>query len=261
MKQRLIVGEELSLPPVLKKLLQNSLVYDSSSSAEARVYAIDKGQGYFLKTAAKGRLAKEAALTRYCHSKGLATEVLDYISGDQDWLLTAKVAGEDASHIEYLSDPKRLCRILVDHMLKLHSLSLSDFPVADKTLAYIEAAEAGYHQGRFNQCFLPPQQRFQSQEEAYRRIQELKLLLQHEILIHGDFCLPNMILDRWQFQSMIDWGEAGKSDRHIDLFWLIWSLQFNLKTDRYKDYVLDCYGRRHIDLDILDGIAAFEVFA
>lgn len=80
MKQRLIAGEELSLPPVLKKLLQNSLVYDSSSSAEARVYAIDKGQGYFLKTAAKGRLAKEAALTRYCHSKGLATEVLDYIS-------------------------------------------------------------------------------------------------------------------------------------------------------------------------------------
>ncbi|MGT2863705.1 aminoglycoside 3'-phosphotransferase [Streptococcus equi] len=198
MKQRLIAGEELSLPPVLKKLLQNSLVYDSSSSAEARVYAIDKGQGYFLKTAAKGRLAKEAALIRYCHSKGLATEVLDYISGDQDWLLTARVAGEDASHIDYLSDPKRLCRILADHMLRLHSLSLSDFPVADKTLAYIEAAEAGYHQGRFNQRFLPPQQQFWSQEEAYRQIQELKPLLQHETLIHGDFCLPNMILDRWQ---------------------------------------------------------------
>ncbi|HHJ9076867.1 aminoglycoside 3'-phosphotransferase [Streptococcus equi] len=237
------------------------MIYDSSSSAEARVYAIDKGQGYFLKTAAKGRLAKEAALTRYCHNKGLATEVIDYISGDQDWLLTAKVAGEAASHIDYLSDPKRLCRILVDRMLGLHSLSLSDFPVADKTLAYIEAAEAGYHQGRFNQHFLSPQQRFQSQEEAYRQIQELKPLLQHEILIHGDFCLPNMILDRWQFQSMIDWEEAGKSDRHIDLFWLIWSLQFNLKTDRYKDYVLDCYGRRHIDLDILESIAAFEVFA
>lgn len=153
MKQRLIAGKELSLPPVLKKLLQNSLIYDSSSSAEARVYAIDKGQGYFLKTAAKGRLAKEAALTRYCHNKGLATEVIDYISGDQDWLLTAKVAGEAASHIDYLSDPKRLCRILVDRMLGLHSLSLSDFPVADKTLAYIEAAEAGYHQGRFNQHF------------------------------------------------------------------------------------------------------------
>ncbi|WKF66185.1 hypothetical protein QYM01_08180 [Streptococcus equi subsp. zooepidemicus] len=84
--------------------------------------------------------------------------MLDYISGDQDWLLTARVAGEDASHIDYLSDPKRLCRILVDHMLRLHSLSLSDFPVADKTLAYIEAAETGYHQGRFNQRFLPPQQ-------------------------------------------------------------------------------------------------------
>ncbi|WP_231196856.1 hypothetical protein [Streptococcus equi] len=76
--------------------------------------------------------------------------------------MTARVAGEDASHIDYLSDPKRLCRILVDRMLGLHSLSLSDFPVADKTLAYIEAAEAGYHQGRFNQHFLPPQQRFQS---------------------------------------------------------------------------------------------------
>ena len=49
-------------------------------------------------------------------------------------------------------------------------------------------------------------------------------------------------------------------DRHIDLFWGVWSLFFNLKTDAWGDRFLDVYGRDKIDKDILAAIAAFEVF-
>ena len=46
----------------------------------------------------------------------------------------------------------------------------------------------------------------------------------------------------------------------MDLFWGMWSLEFNLKTDRYKDRFLDAYGRDVIEEELFRTIAAAEVF-
>ena len=53
-------------------------------------------------------------------------------------------------------------------------------------------------------------------------------------------------------------GVAQFSDRHIDLFWGIWSLNYNLHTPRYTDRFLDAYGRDGIDPDKLRCVAAME---
>ena len=34
---------------------------------------------------------------------------------------------------------------------------------------------------------------------------------------------------------VLDLGAAGRGDRHFDLFWGRWSLQYNLKTDRHRE--------------------------
>ena len=68
------------------------------------------------------------------------------------------------------------------------------------------------------------------------------------------------MLDNWSFSGFIDLGNAGVSDRHIDLFWGLWTLGFNLKTDKYNEYFLDAYGRDKIDNHILEVVAAAEVF-
>ena len=47
-------------------------------------------------------------------------------------------------------------------------------------------------------------------------------------------------------------------DRHMDLYWAIWSLEFNLQTDDYTDYFLDLYGADAVDPDVLKLIAALE---
>ena len=74
--------------------LQNTRVFDSSCSEQARVYFLQKDGGYFLKVAACGTLEKEAAQARYFHSLGLGAAVLDYrTEKGHDWLLTARVAG------------------------------------------------------------------------------------------------------------------------------------------------------------------------
>ena len=96
-------------PSELRSLLEGARVYDSSCSRAARVIFIDRDGGYYLKSAPVGSLASEAALDRYFGERGLGAKVLSYLSLERDWLLTERVAGEDCTHREYLSDPRRLC--------------------------------------------------------------------------------------------------------------------------------------------------------
>ena len=260
MKKRIIRLEELRFPKVLDYLMENSVIYDSSSSPAARVYFIDKDQGYFLKKATKGSLEKEVVLTRYFASQGLAQEVIDYVSDDQDWLLTAKVEGEDASSAQYLANPKKLCQTLAETMRQLHALTVDENLVGNRIQEYLKAVEVGYQVGNFDSHYLFSHQKKTDRSGAYKKVLEYSPYLETDTLIHGDFCLPNIILNDWQFQAMIDWDSAGLGDKHIDLFWAVWSLEYNLQTNRYRDYLLDCYGREHINLELLEAIAYFEVF-
>jgi len=76
-------------------------------------------------------------------------------------------------------------------------------------------------------------------------------------LIHGDFCLPNIILDGWDFTGFVDLDCAGVGDRHVDLFWAIWSLNYNLKTD-CKTRLIDAYGRDRVVEERLRFVAEIE---
>ncbi|MGT2754427.1 aminoglycoside 3'-phosphotransferase [Streptococcus ovis] len=260
MKKELLPLDDLQFPKAFDKFTKNSIIYDSSSSPAACVYFIDKDQRYFLKKATKGSLEKEVALTRYFASQGLAQEVIDYVSDDQDWLLTAKVEGEDASSAQYLANPKKLCQTLAECMSQLHALTVDENLVGNRTREYLKAVEAGYQVGNFDSHYLFSHQKKTDRSSAYKKVLEYSPCLETDTLIHGDFCLPNIILNDWQFQAMIDWDSAGLGDKHIDLFWTVWSLAYNLQTNRYRDYFLDSYGRGNINLELLEAIAYFEVF-
>lgn len=101
---------------------------------------------------------------------------------------------------------------------------------------------------------------YRSAKEAYDVLTAEKGALQSKVLLHGDYCLPNIILKNWKLSGFIDVGNGGIGDRHIDIYWGIWSLWFNLKTNKYYDRFLDAYGRDKADESILKIVAAAEVF-
>lgn len=61
--------------------------------------------------------------------------------------------------------------------------------------------------------------------------------------VHGDLCLPNIYVDENnEFAGFIDLGNAGLGDRWYDYSWLLWSLRYNLGTDKYNGILLDKLG-------------------
>ena len=234
-------------------------VYDSSCSPDAQVFFIDHHGGLFLKSAPAGTLQKEAAMDRFFHQKGLGPQVLSYLTADRDWLLTAQVPGEDCTH--YLSDPKRLCDTTAQLLRQLHETPIDDCPIPDRTAEYVATAIENHRTGRYDATLFPDNWGYSSAEKAIAVVREFAPALKNDTLLHGDYCLPNILLRDWQFSGFIDLGTGGIGDRHIDLFWGVWTLFFNLKTDAWGERFLDAYGRDRIDREILQSIAAFEVFA
>lgn len=244
-------------PTELHSLLDGARVYDSSCSRAARVIFIDRDGGYYLKSAPVGSLASEASLDRYFSERGLGAKVLSYLSLDRDWLLTERVAGEDCTHREYLSDPARLCDTYAAILRDLHSLDTVGCPVQNRLESYFETADRNFRAGVFDPSFASERLTI---DEAWRVVCEGRELLKADTLIHGDYCLPNVMLDSWRFSGFIDLGGGGIGDRHIDLFWGAWTLRFNLGTDEYRERFFDAYGRELVCADALRVVAAAECF-
>lgn len=247
-------------PAEMRPLLSDASVFDSSCTPEAKVLFIDRDCGYFLKSAAKGSLRREADMTRYFHQKGLSANVLNYVSDDCDWLLTEKIPGDDCVAQQYLSQPERLCDTLAQRLRLLHSTDFTDCPIPNHTQLYLEKATQNYGAGRYDKDLFPDNWGYQSAGEAWAVIQQYGDSLKTDTLLHGDYCLPNILLHDWQFSGLIDLDNAGVGDRHVDLFWGAWTLFFNLKTDQYRERFFDAYGRDEVDEDMLRLVAAAEVF-
>ena len=258
MERRPIKADLTAFPDAFRELIGSCAVYDSSCSPEAQVWFLDRGEGLYLKSAPKGHLRREAEMTAFFHGKGLAAEMMDYRSLERDWLLTRAVPGEDCTHRRFLDDPKRLSAILGEELRLLHEVSTAGCPVTDHTALYMASVAEGQSYRRFDAGYFHKEGL--TEETARELVREFSPRLHNEVLLHGDYCLPNVMLDDWKFSGFIDLDHGGIGDRHIDLFWGAWSLGFNLGTDKWRSRFLDAYGRDKIDEELLEAIGAFEAF-
>ncbi len=267
MKRTLIAPTLSDFPADLRPLLSDAAVFDSSCSPAARVYFLDRTActrdrgAYYLKSAPAGTLAREALMGQYFFGLGLGAEILHYGTEDGlDWLLSRAVPGEDATHADSLSDPARLSATLGDVLRALHETPINDCPGAGYLGEYLSRAEENYRTGNYDASHFPDSFGYRSADEAWDALAAGRHLLRADALIHGDFCLPNILFCDNCFSGFIDLGNSGVGDRHIDLFWGAWSLGFNLGTDAWRDRFFDAYGREKIDSEVLRVVAAAEVF-
>ena len=248
-------------PEELREYIIQGKIYDSSCSNAARVYFIDTDKGLYLKRSAKGSLEREALMTDYFGKLGLGAKVVKYLSDEYDWLLTERVPGEDLTHADVLKDPCRLAEFSGKLLRQLHDRSYGDCPVQDRLSEALQYAKESMEKGNFSCEFhLPEKFRPRSIEEAWDYVRKNAHILKADTLIHGDYCLPNVMAENWSFTGFIDLGNSGVSDRHFDIFWGAWTLQFNLKTDAYADIFFDAYGRDRIDFTALKTVAYIECF-
>ena len=259
MKRTKINLDFQAFPQKIGAFLAGADIYNSSCSNLSKVYYIDKEQGYFLKIADAGFLKSEQLMHKYFHSLGLTTPVVLYKTIDnKDYLITEPVQGEDCTH--YISEPERLCDTIAVNLRMLHNQPFADCPIQNRITDYVNSVFNGYSKGKYEYDLFKGLWEFPSVQFAWEAAKEGQQSLESNVLIHGDYCLPNIVLNNWKLSGFIDLIKAGVGDRHIDVLWGIWTLKFNLGTAKYTDRFIDAYGRDMIDKEKLRCIAAMEMF-
>ncbi|WP_058303018.1 aminoglycoside 3'-phosphotransferase [Gorillibacterium timonense] len=239
MKRTKITFSTETLPSELRPFLEDADVYDSSCSASARTLFIAGKEKAFLKIACKGSLEREGVMSAHLHVHSLAPRILAYLSeGDHDYLLSEAMEGEDGTAPHHLADPDKLATVFGESLRRLHSLPTEGCPYLNRTQ---EMAQDDMKKG----ADLTP-----LRKHAYAPVDS--------VILHGDYCLPNLLMDRFELRGFIDVGDGGVGDRHYDLCSGLWTLRYNLHTDAYRDGFLDAYGREAISEE---GLAYFTHWA
>ena len=216
------MSNSLHLPPaILNYIDPTCLERDELGRSSAQVF--DAGRR-FLKIAPRGELARAAAMQAYFARKGLSAPLVAYEQDDmRDYLVVEAVPGQNACRC--MDDPAWLAAAIGEAVRALHETDAADCPLRDVNVRAIDAYA----------------------RETGRAFDGDTSILKDDALLQGDCCLPNIFFEGRRFAGFIDLGEGGVGDRHFDLCWALWSLNYNLKTPRFNDRLLDAYGRDAVD--------------
>lgn len=235
----------LSLPDGLRQWIADAALFESSGQSGARTIRIGDG-GAYLKIAERGALLHASRMQSYFADKRMAPPVLCYLSSGKDYLVTQGLTGQDGTSPNHLAEPERLSEVFGQCLRALHEVDARDCPVRDRMSDLIRQVP----NARFNRSHLEDIASYIGEavlEKAPDEIACARDLIRSDVLIHGDYCLPNIILNDWSFQGLIDVADGRIGDRHYDLVWGLWTLNWNLKSQRYGHRFLDAYGRERID--------------
>jgi kanamycin kinase len=237
-----------NFPSTIKAYVEMATIYDSSSSPTAKTYFIQNKKHYFLKIEEKGKLLREFKMYHFLSQFKVAPKPVAFETDEHnDYLLTQALKGEDGIAPKYLNNPYELAHIFGKSLQYLHSLPIHNCPFPNR----MEEIENEIWQkstiGDGDTDIIP-----EGKPQALNKFKELKYLAQNEVIMHGDYCLPNIILKNFKLNGFIDLGYGGIGDRYYDIFWGIWTLNYNLKTHLYRDTFLEGYGKKDIDVNRLE---------
>ena len=236
------------LPDTLKRIIGNRTL-SADNVGRSKAFVAYAGNDLVIKSDEKGRLENAAKMQTFLNKNDLAPELLYYESSDRDYTVSRRALGKSAIDKEYLKNPERLAWALGEFLCRIHSLDPALCPVQGITEATISALETILSGDFTLKTYLTEFLSICDRDEAVKIALSEKQNFRSDCVLHGDYCLPNVMLSDFTPVHAIDTGEGGVGDRHFDLFWGLWSLNYNLKSNAYGKAFLEAYGKDHVQWD------------
>ena len=95
--------------------------------------------------------------------------------------------------------------------------------------------------------------------ELLARVPAVKDSAEESVLIHGDYCLPNILVQNGKVSGFVDWGSGGIGDRYFDLALARRSIVRNW-DEQWVQPFFDAYGLPEPDEERLDFFELVDKF-
>ncbi len=223
-----------------------TLVWDNAPNI--RTWSLDgsDGQRLYLKVARHHRypsIADEAERMRWAGRFLPVPAVLESGSdADVGWLVTGAVSGTNAVTPSLLADPARLVPTLARGLLRFHATRVQACPFDFRVDRALEHVRRRLETGAVDiEKDLHPEHRHLGADALLPALERLRPVSEDLVVCHGDYCLPNVLIEGDEVSGFVDLGELGVADRWWDLAVATWSVTWNLGPG-WEDTFLRAYG-------------------
>jgi aminoglycoside phosphotransferase len=244
--------------PLRERLTGCEFVTNRTGMSGSAVYQIagEDREAAFLKISPStrlGSLRSERDALSWLRGRFPVPEPLYYEAyRGTDYLLTSSLPGLDASCQELLARPEELVRIYAESLRELHRIPIDSCPLVQRLDVKLDEARLRVEENAVDETDFEPSNKFRTPADVYRYLLDTRPSSEDLVFTHGDYCLPNVIVDRGRLSGFIDLGRAGIADRYQDLALAVRSLRHNFGSDRYRASFLEGYGVRDVDEEKID---------
>ena len=193
------------------------------------------GQERYLKSEQLGpdyELRRERDRLAWLADRLPVPRVLAYAeTGDHGYLLTTAVHGRGGHEAFAPDDGVRLARVMAAGLRQIHAVPVAGCPFDASLPLRIEEARSRLERGVVDAADFEERYQGWSAADLFTELLRRRPAHTDRVFTHGDYCLPNILINEGRVSGFIDWGRAGVADRYQDLALAARSLAHNGHAD------------------------------
>ena len=215
-----------------------------SSAQTYRLEAANKNPLYLKIDArcSQHSLAVEASKLNWLKNRLPVPDVLLFAADKtNEYLLLSEISGVAASDDSLKIDIPKTIGELTNGLKMIHALPVEDCPFDARLAGKIERAREQMTNGLVDEDDFDEERLGSRAEDLFRELIATAPTAEDLVFTHGDYCLPNVILENGKLNGFLDWGNAGVADRYQDIALLTRSVFYNF-GENSEDSVFEIYG-------------------
>jgi len=220
-------------------------IHVGCSTAQVFRLEAENGKSLYLKIAARisgNSLIPEKLKLGWLQNQLFVPKVVLFAEDENtDYLLLSEISGIDASDDSLSENAADVIEQLAKGLKMVHSLPIESCPFNARLNYKIELAKERILKGLVDESDFDDERAGSRAEDLFQELLATKPSEEDLVFTHGDYCLPNIILENGKLSGVIDWGNAGVADRYQDIALLTRSVSYNFGED-WEKIVFEIYG-------------------
>ena len=239
-------------PAVIQTLFNTKVITEINiGCSSATVYQILDGEcALYLKIYPRSpyfSFSHEVSILQWLTDKLPVPRVKSYLTDTQyEYLLLSEVPGDNCVDAMARLDNDRLVELLAFGLRQIHQVNIAQCPFDECIESKLERARYRVQHGLVDEDDFDDERLGMTAQEVYAALEERRPTEQDLVFTHGDYCMPNILLQGERISGFIDLDRAGIADRYNDLAIASRSIAYNLGTAYEQQFFLS-YGIENID--------------
>lgn len=177
----------------------------------------------------------------------------------KEYLLMSEIKGVNASDQSHRDDLPLMLESLGSALKAIHCVRIDDCPFNQRLDVKIEEAKNRVEQELVDESDFDEVRRGKNARELFEELISKRPLHEELVFTHGDYCLPNVIVENKRVSGFIDWGRSGVADKYQDLALAIRSISSNFGKQNVP-FFLAGYGIKDLDESRVDYYQLMDEF-